>query len=123
MKKFPVLVVLTTIIIIVGGALFFSRGNSENFPSLPSNYELFVSAVCPHCKNVEDFLNSWEKKDQVKINKLEVDSNQIAVSLLAKRASYCELPTNELGVPFLFTPEGKCLSGDQPIIEFLKNLQ
>jgi glutaredoxin len=122
MKKFLILVTLGTIFIIVLGVILFSQGASSSTP-LPSNYELYVSVSCPHCRNVEEFLDSWDKKDQIKIDKLEVDSNQINISLLAKRATYCKLPTNQLGVPFLFTPKGKCLTGDQPIIDYFKNLE
>ncbi len=122
MKKFPIFVILATIIIIIGGAFFLSRGSSKTALSLPQNYELFTSETCPHCKNVADFLNSWEKRDQIKIDKLGIDSNQTNVSTLTSRAIYCKLPTNQIGVPFLFTPEGKCISGDEPIINFLKSL-
>jgi len=124
MKKFPILVGLATVLIIIIGVLILSRGNSGNALSLPNNYEFFYSSTCPHCKNVEDFLNSWDKKDKVKIDKFEVGTNSANATNMLKRSTYCKLPNDQIGaVPFLFTPDGKCLVGDEPIINFFQNLK
>ena len=86
-------------------------------------YEFYWGTGCPHCKNVEDFLSSWDKKDKVKISKFEVQQNQANSVQMLKRAKSCGLDTTKgLGVPFLFTPEGKCLNGDAPIIDYFKSL-
>ena len=124
MKKFflPFLL-LATFIIVVGGAFFFSKDKPAPEPlPLPSSSEYFWGDGCPHCVVVEDFLSGWEGRDKVQIEKMEVWSNAQNARRLQERATYCGLKPSEVGVPFLFTPEGKCLSGDEPIINLFKSL-
>lgn len=122
-NKFLFLTLLGTFIIIIFGAVVFSRNNSSNTPlSLPTNYEYFWGEGCPHCANVEKFLETWEKKDQITIEKMEVYQNKENAQKLAQRAAYCKINTNSVGIPFLFTPDGQCINGDEPIINLLKGL-
>lgn len=86
-------------------------------------YELYWSEGCPHCKNVETFLNIWEKKDSVKIKKYEVQNNQTNANLMLQRAKTCGInTTKELSVPLLYMPGSKCLNSDTSIIEYFKSL-
>jgi glutaredoxin len=126
MKKFAVIAVIVTLIIIIGGVFLTSRGqksdSSASYP-LPSNLTYYWGNGCPHCKNVEDFLSTWDKKDKVKIDKKEVWGNAANASELQARYVFCKITNpQEMGVPLLFTPDGKCFSGDTPIIEYLKTL-
>ncbi|MEJ2441639.1 MAG: hypothetical protein P8Y06_01815 [Patescibacteria group bacterium] len=125
MKRFPLIIAVMTVLVILLGIFLFSRkpsGESVASP-LPSNYEYFWGEGCPHCANVAEFLNSWENANRVEIEKKEVYENQENAKLLLTRAQSCNLPNNQVGVPFLFTPEGKCLVGDSPIISFFKQLE
>lgn len=131
MNKTVIVIILATLLLIVGGMLFFSnkQNSSSTPPPLPSNLEYFWGNGCPHCANVEEFLKTWDppigeasKKDQVKIDKFEVWSNPKNAALMEARYNYCQTPRAEMGVPLLFTPEGKCLVGDQPIIDHFKEL-
>lgn len=99
-----------------------SKGNQKTaFP--PSSYEYYWGTTCPHCKNVEEFMNTWDKKDKFTFNKFEVYESQVNANRLIKTGKLCRLPQEELGgVPLLVTPEGKCFAGDTPIIEYLKSL-
>lgn len=86
-------------------------------------YELYWGEGCPHCKNVDDFLNTWEKSSEVKIEKLEVQKNKENSDKMIKRANECKLDTSKgLSVPFLYTPDEKCIVGDTPIIDHFKSL-
>ena len=126
MNKTVIVTILATLLLIVAGVLLL--GNKQNSsstpPPPPTSYEYFWAEGCPHCENVADFMESWEKNDQVKIDKFEVWNNTKNASLFETRYRSCNI-TNpaEMGVPLLFTPEGKCFSGDQPIIDYFKNLQ
>lgn len=123
MKKFPIIVGVITIIIIVGGVLMFSKGNSPDTSTPPSTYEFYWGEGCTHCANVEEFLTTWEKKDTISINKLEVFKNQDNAKKLLEAGTYCKLAQSEKGsVPLLVAPDGKCYLGDTPIIELLKTL-
>lgn len=123
MKKFFVPgTIILAIFLLIGGIFYFSRKKAPEVLSLPTSYEYFWGDGCPHCAKVEEFFNTWEKKDQVAIDKKEVWNNRENATLLNQRANSCGLRPSDVGVPFLFTPEGKCITGDEPIINFFKNL-
>ena len=123
MKKFVVIAVILTLIIIVGGIFL----TSNNYP-LSTNLTYYWGDGCPHCKIVEDFLSTWdpptgEAGKKIQIDKKEVWSNVANAKELKARYTYCKIPQSEMGVPLLFTPDGKCFSGDTPIIDYLKNIK
>lgn len=129
MNKTVILIILATLLLLIGGVFFFSnkQNSSSTPPPLPPNLEYFWGGGCPHCANVEEFLKTWdppvgEAGKKVKIDKFEVWSNPKNAALMEARYNYCRTPRAEMGVPLLFTPEGKCFSGDTPIIQFLKEL-
>lgn len=124
MKRFPIVVGLITTLIIVGGIFIFSKDSSEGNtpPPNPTSYEYFGGQGCPHCANVDEFLSTWENKDKLEIEEKEVYNNPANAQLMRQRANSCGLLSNQIGVPFLFTPEGECIVGDTPIIDFFKSL-
>lgn len=122
MKRFPLLVIGAALLVLIGGLVFFSRQNKPASSPLPQAYEYFSSPTCPHCAVVDGFLEGWEGKDKIKIEKKEVLNNRENINLFYQRGEYCQIPRNQLGVPFLFTPEGECILGDQPIIDYLQGL-
>ena len=127
MKRFPLLIGFVSILIIIGGVFIFSNNSKEQTettpPNLPDSYEYYWGEGCPHCANVEEFIETWENKDKVQIDKKEVYKNQDNIALFKSRVEYCGLPNNQVGVPFLFTPDGECVVGDTPIIERLKQIE
>jgi glutaredoxin len=122
MRKFllPIVIVFATILLIAGGVMMFSKKEKQAL-GLPTTYEYYWSTTCPHCAQVQEFLDSWEGKDKLSLDEKEIGDFANS-TLLIKRASYCNIPIETVGVPFLFTPEGQCLVGDEPIIEFFKGL-
>jgi len=123
MKKFPIIMGIITLLIVMGGVFVFSKNKPEETVSLPSNLEYFWLESCPHCKVVQEFMSTWEKKDQIKIDKFEVNIDKQAGQKLVSVGKYCKIENEWIGsVPLLFTPEGKCFLGDQPIIGYLKTL-
>lgn len=127
MKKSFILVLAATVLIFIAGILLVSKGGGNNtngsYPT-PTNLTYYWGNGCPHCAKVEEFLKTWEKKDQVKIDKKEVWYNKVNAKELQARYQTCGIANpNEMGVPLLFTPEGKCFSGDTPIIDYFKSLK
>ncbi len=125
MKKFTIFAAATTLIIIVGGILLVSKGqspNTNNYP-MPADLTYYWGEGCPHCEIVEEFISTWEKKDTIKIDKKEVWNTIENAKELKARYIYCNVPESQMGVPLLFTPEGTCFSGDTPIIDYLKNIK
>lgn len=123
MKKFPLIIGVVTLLIIVAGVFLLSKNSSPASYPLPQNLEYFWGNGCPHCANVEEFLSSWDKKDKVAIEKKEVWNNATNARELEARYEYCKTTNpSQMGVPLLFTPTGKCYSGDVDIINYLKSL-
>lgn len=120
MKKFLIVISIVTVLIIAAGIKFLSKPQKP-IPSL-SGYELFVGQSCPHCKLVEDFISSWKDKDKIQINQMEVWYNADNARIMQARAKTCGIGPSGMGVPFMVTPDGKCLDGDEPIIDYLKSL-
>lgn len=125
MKKFPLLIGVVTLLVLVGGIYLFSKGDGDD-PSatpipLPEGYEYYWGDGCSHCAAVQEFYDSWEDYDKANITKYEVWSNDVNDARKRKREIQCGYD-KRVGVPLLFTPEGECLIGDQPIIELFENL-
>jgi glutaredoxin len=124
MSKSLLIIAAATVIITIVGVVFLNKGNQvKETPPPATSYEYFWSETCPHCAKVAEFLDSWDKKDKLELNKMEVNQNPDSAQLLVQRAVSCGIKQNEIGVPFLFTPDNQCIVGDTPIIEFFKNLE
>ncbi|EKE05670.1 MAG: hypothetical protein ACD_19C00183G0001 [uncultured bacterium] len=123
MSKFGIIAIIVIVLILSGGAYLATKDNSKPIPSLePNTYEYFWGDGCPHCKIVADFMETWSGKDKIKIKKLEVWNNTKNATLMAERAKVCNILRAEMGVPLMITPDGTCLTGDQPIINHFKSL-
>ncbi len=84
-----------------------------------SQIVLFYGDGCPHCALVEKFIAENNIQTKVQFTKKEVYYNKQNADDLAGKARLCGMPTDSIGVPFLW--DGKiCFVGDQPIIDFLK---
>lgn len=80
---------------------------------------LFYGDGCPHCAIVEEYLDSNNVLEQVQYVMKEVYYNQVNANELGEKAKYCGMPTDSIGVPFLWDGSN-CYVGDQDIIEFFK---
>jgi hypothetical protein len=124
MKRLWIVIVL--IIIVIGGYVFLlsrsSNGSDTTSSSNSGGLLYFWSITCPHCKNVAAFLESYSEKDKIVLDKKEVSENRDNARLLSEKAASCNIPSNQVGIPLLVTKEGECLSGDTPIIDYLKKL-
>lgn len=112
-------------IIILGFVLWFWSARSEkieqNQPATPitSSTILFYGEECPHCKDVEKFIEENKIAEKVKFDSLEVWYNKKNNQLLMEKTRECSIEKNEIGVPFLYS-EGKCLIGAPDIEKFFK---
>jgi len=80
---------------------------------------LFYGDGCPHCAIVEEYIKENSIGDKISFAQKEVYYNQNNAKELETKAKICGLPTDSIGVPFLWNGE-KCLIGDQDIINFFK---
>lgn len=122
------------IFLVVGGAYLLTSGkpqisgaNTEQAQATvedenSQDYEYYWGDGCPHCAVVDEFFDSWENYDRANITKYETWKNPSNAARMKSRANECGIPANEVGVPLLYAPEGKCVIGDQPIIDLFQNL-
>ncbi len=125
MKKDTLILILIVVIIvlIIGG---FVYNKVQNDRKLLANVQdktiLFYREDCPHCINVENFIKDNNIESKVQLEKKEAskdEQNSYLMTLIAGKK--CSIPSNELGVPFLWDgSDSKCFLGDQDIINFFK---
>ncbi len=126
MNKIVIFAIIATVLILGGGAFLMTK--PEKPVVIPEKeagtYEYFWGNGCPHCAAVQEFYDKWEKKDTVKIKKFEVWYDKANAKIMEERFNKCNPvpPKSEMAVPFLVTPDGKCLIGDTPIIDHYKSL-
>jgi glutaredoxin len=113
------------LLVIIGSIALIAVGNLRSGQSVSTSAKtdeviLYVGEGCPHCKNVEDFLTSHSEIGKtLKIEQKEVYENQSNAQELTDKAQSCKLETrNGVAVPFLYF-KGECITGDQPIIDYL----
>lgn len=81
----------------------------------------FYGNTCPHCKDVEEWMEKNGIEEKIDIVKKEVYDNRTNSLELTQVAMGCGLPTDSIGVPFLYTPEEECLIGTPDIINYLSD--
>ena len=80
---------------------------------------LFYGNGCPHCAIVEDYINKNKIQEKIPLIQKEVYYNQNNAKDLEAKAKICGLPTDSIGVPFLWNGKD-CLIGDKDIINFFE---
>jgi len=108
---------------------FFALSQTKNQASISktaadqnqsnSQIILFYGDGCPHCAIVEKYIEENDIINKFSFAQKEVYHNQSNAKELEEKAKICGLPTDSIGVPFLWDGS-TCLVGDQPIIDFFK---
>lgn len=126
MNKAGLLIIISSLLILGGGAYFLTKPQKQiDIPQKETDsYEYFWGNGCPHCKVVADFFDSSDKDEKIKLVKYEVWYDKTNAKIMEDRFSKCDPvpPKSQMAVPFMVTPEGKCLVGAEPIIELFKSL-
>ena len=111
------------IILLIVGLLTYTRIQSRRAVSIQPNTDLlFYSASCSHCIKVEDFLRDNKADTKIAYQKLEVDFSQANKNLLLAKYKVCGYKNEGdfIPIPFLYTKNGICFSGDEDIINYFK---
>lgn len=123
-KKTSISAALFLIVLVFG--IFILNKNKEPGTIVPdgdkpakSKIVLFYGEGCPHCANVEKYLENNDVKNKISFANKEVYYNQKNANEMAAKAKICDMTTDSIGVPFLWDGE-KCLIGDVEIINFFK---
>jgi len=95
---------------------FFARSAGGG---LPEGVVLYYGDGCPHCAKVDAFITENNVEQKVQFIRKEVYNNKSNARELAKAAKQCGLPTDNIGIPFLWTGT-QCLTGEVDIIAFFQ---
>lgn len=116
------------IFIALAGLAIFFISNDKQKQSMDTNKEvvdsglvLFYGDGCPHCAIVDEFIANNKTEEKIYIEHKEVYNNKANQELLRSKAAICGLPTNSIGVPFLWDGES-CFVGDVNIKGYLSLL-
>lgn len=93
---------------------------TKNVTSSIKEEILFYGDGCPHCANVENFINNNGILAKIPLIEKEVYNNKDNFDEFSAKAKLCGIESNSLVVPFLWT-SSECVLGDTPIIDYLKN--
>ncbi len=117
------LYILIIILAVVSIAILSASKNPDWFAvKEDSSIILYTGTGCPHCANVEEFIKENQVDSKVAYTQKEVYYNQFNAKDLQSKAKTCGLPTDSIGVPFLWDKESaECFMGDEDIINFFKN--
>lgn len=95
-----------------------SKINTDSFSVSDITY--YYGNTCPHCKEVDAWMKESKVDEKLKIVKKEVYDNASNAAELRLAAQKCGFDTTAIGVPFLYSPDGKCFVGTPDVIAFLK---
>jgi preprotein translocase subunit YajC len=129
MNNKNIFITIVSVVLIFGflyGAYYFlnesDRKEVARKKSLKKTNEviLYWGVTCEHCKKVEDYLkNTPDIEKKIKIIRKEVFNDKTNVADMEDKAYLCNFDTSKgIGVPFMYF-KGECISGDQPIIDYL----
>ena len=112
-----VIIPIALFIILVSIILFLNKKDNvvEN-----SQIILFYGDGCPHCEIVDEYINENNIEDKAPFIRKEVYNNKENTDELVLKAEACGIPTESIGIPFLWDGS-KCYVGDKEIIEFFKS--
>jgi glutaredoxin len=81
---------------------------------------LYYGISCPHCKNVEKFIedNKINQKLRIVLKEVWEEKNAANAVELQIKAKKCGFKPDGIGVPFLVYGE-KCYVGEEEIVSFL----
>ncbi len=126
MKKALILIIvliisLVLLLIIVGGENKKTLQNNQSDNNFISKTPIFFYGnTCPYCKNVEQWIKENKIEEKINLTKKEIYNNKDNALEFEKAAKSCGLITSTIGVPFLYTPEGRCFMGSYDVINYLK---
>jgi glutaredoxin len=106
-----IIISIAAILIIIGVFTIFRQKPAQGIT-------LFFGQECPHCVNVEKYIQENKIDEKVTLDKKEVYHNQNNAQELGKIAAGCGKDAGQIGVPFLY--DGKsCFEGQDEVINFL----
>lgn len=86
------------------------------------DYLLFMGTGCPHCANVEEYLESVELPDSMRLIRYDMYLNRNDAVLFNQVTDELGIPLQSRGIPFLIAPGNAALFGDVPIVNYFSRI-
>lgn len=106
------------LVVIIGWLIFWGMQgestNEETSEISETGMVLYWGDGCPHCKNVETFIEANHITEKITLTRKEVWRDRSNAKEMERRAKACGLDLGTIGVPFLFS-EGKCFIGEPEV--------
>ncbi len=114
---------IVILLVLIGGLVYWGLKDSgsviEATPDNGASIVYYYGAECPHCKDVQDFIDQNDIASKVNFVKKETWHNSKNANEMEERAKSCGIQQEGMGVPFLFA-DGKCFVGTPDVITFFK---
>jgi len=126
-KKIIWTTVIVSVVILILGYILVDSANKKNSNlsnnssvSLPAKDKIifYYGITCPHCKDVEEWMEKNKIEEKIKVEKKEVWYNKENAAELQEVAKFCSLDPTSIGVPFLWA-DGKCYIGTPDVERIL----
>jgi len=123
MSRNAVFIALVAVLVFAGIVLFaWEAGNNSQPEPDPSIKILFYATGCPHCANVEQFIQENKIEEKIAFEKREVSNDLDNAKLFLKREAQCQIPEKERGSIPVFWDGTTCIGGDVNIIAYFQQL-
>lgn len=117
---------VVAVLLLVGGAVWWGLQDSnqkaeiDNVTVSPDATVLYYGEECPHCKDVEKFIEENHVEEKVSFERKEVWHDKKNAAEMQDAAKVCGLSDDEIGVPFMFA-KGKCFVGTPDVEGFFQD--
>ena len=125
MKEYKIFIWVGVFMIFVVAGLIWLASQSEDINTSDvikldeKSIILFYGDGCPHCADVEKYIDENNITQKVSFEKLEVWNNKQNAQTMKEAAKICNLDIEKIGVPFLFA-QNECYIGTPDVKEFFK---
>lgn len=125
MKQMIVTLILIAVIIGLISAVVLGSNKKDKLIAEHNIVEtqidiLYWGTTCPHCHETIEWIEKNNIDEKLLIIRKEVYNNQANSTELTLNAKSCGIDEMNIGVPLMYTSEGKCLIGTPEITGYLE---
>lgn len=95
---------------------------NNNLVKIPPGQFYFFSVNCPHCTTVKQYVNEHSVKNRLYYVEREVTNNQDNVALLQSIGQRCNIPADNLSIPFFWDGQN-CYQGADEVIAYFEKIE
>lgn len=95
---------------------------NKNLVAIPPGQFYFFSVNCPHCTTVKQYVKEHGVKNRLYYVEREVTNNQDNVALLQSIGQRCNIPADNLSIPFFWDGQN-CYQGADEVIAYFEKIE